>query len=242
MEKTGYIYVLTNESFHKDNWVKIGYAEDVEKRVRELSGTSVPLPFEVYCTYEIPRIHGVKDPDKLVHDLIQAINPDLRITQNREFFELYPWDAYNMLRAIAQMHDRMDKLLKNNTNTIDQEVQNDTEYSVDALFQKNTEERKLYSKLKELVFSLDEELEEVPRKLYVTFKKRQRNIVSFWPKKGWIEVVLNAKLGQINDPSAIIYDISSRKWSSEQYAFKYYEDSDMSTVADLIKQAIELKK
>ena len=34
-EKSGYIYVLTNESFHRDNWVKIGYAEDVEKRVKE---------------------------------------------------------------------------------------------------------------------------------------------------------------------------------------------------------------
>ena len=24
-EKTGFIYVLTNESFHKANWIKIGY-------------------------------------------------------------------------------------------------------------------------------------------------------------------------------------------------------------------------
>lgn len=78
-DKTGYIYVLTNESFHRDNWIKIGYAEDVDKRVKELSGTAVPLPYEVYCTYEIPRIKGVKDPDKLVHDLIQALNPNLRI-------------------------------------------------------------------------------------------------------------------------------------------------------------------
>ena len=72
--KSGYIYVLTNESFHRENWIKIGYAEDVEKRVKELSGTAVPLPYEVYCTYEIPRISGVKDPDKLVHDLIQTLN------------------------------------------------------------------------------------------------------------------------------------------------------------------------
>lgn len=99
--KTGYIYVLTNESFHMDNWIKIGYAEDVDKRVKELSGTAVPLPYEVYCSYEIPRIKGVKDPEKLVHDLIQSLNPNLRISQNREFFELYPWNAYNMLFACA---------------------------------------------------------------------------------------------------------------------------------------------
>lgn len=40
--KTRFIYVLTNENFHKDNWVKIGYDVDVEKRVKELSG-AVPL-------------------------------------------------------------------------------------------------------------------------------------------------------------------------------------------------------
>ena len=55
----------------------MAYAEDVDKRVKELSGTAVPLPYEVYCTYEIPRIKGVKDPDKLVHDLIQTLNPNL---------------------------------------------------------------------------------------------------------------------------------------------------------------------
>ena len=101
MEKTGYIYVLTNESFHRDNWVKIGYAEDVEKRVRELSGTAVPLPYEIYCTYEIPRIHGVKDPDKLLHDLITKLNPSLRISPNREFFEMLPTDAFDIEYSCA---------------------------------------------------------------------------------------------------------------------------------------------
>ena len=38
MEKSGYIYVLTNESFHRDNWIKIGYAEDVDKRAHTQIG------------------------------------------------------------------------------------------------------------------------------------------------------------------------------------------------------------
>ena len=29
--------------------------------------------------------------------------------RNREFFEILPWDAYNMLFAIAQLHGRTDK-------------------------------------------------------------------------------------------------------------------------------------
>ena len=48
MEKTGYIYVLTNESFHRDNWVKIGYAEDVEKRVRD------------FCKFLVEKYDGKK--------------------------------------------------------------------------------------------------------------------------------------------------------------------------------------
>lgn len=241
-EKSGFIYVLTNESFHRENWIKIGYAEDVEKRVKELSGTAVPLPYEVYCTYEIPRIKGVKDPDKLVHDLIQSLNPNLRISQNREFFELFPWDAYNMLFAIAQMHDRTDKLVRNDANKSGQEDVNDSEYSVEALFPTNSEAGRLYDKLKGIILGENKELIESPRQNYVTFKLGKGNTVSLWPKDGWIEVVLNAKLGQINDNHGMIYDITNRKWSAAQYAFKFYDDTDVALTKDLIAQTLKLKK
>ena len=242
MEKTGYIYVLTNESFHRDNWIKIGYAEDVDKRVKELSNTSVPLPYEVYCTYEIPRINGGKDPDKLLHDLITKLNPNLRISPNREFFEMLPWDAYDMLYAIAQMHNRTDKLRRNDDNTSGQDTQNDSEYSVDALFPPDTDKRKLYDRLRNIVVSLDGSLTETPTRLYVAFKKhRKSNAVSFWPKDGWIEVVLSAKIGQIKDDNNLIYDISNRKWSATQYAFKFFDNTDLDAVKDILKQTIELK-
>lgn len=241
-DKNGYIYVLTNESFHRDNWVKIGYAEDVEKRVKELSNTSVPLPYEVYCTYEIPRIHRVKDPDKLLHDLITKLNPSLRISPNREFFEMLPLDAYDMLHAIAQMHDRTDKLKKNDANKADQEVQKETDYSVDALFPLGSDVRTLYDKLRSLILSVDSSLVESPRQNYVTFKKDGSNTVSLWPKNGWIEVVLNAKIGQLKDTAELLYDITSRKWSAAHYAFRYYEDTDINATESLVSQTINLKK
>ena len=240
-DKTGYIYVLTNESFHRDNWVKIGYAEDVDKRVKELSNTSVPLPYEVYCTYEIPRIHGVKDPDKLLHDLITKLNPSLRISPNREFFEMLPLDAYDMLHAIAQMHDRTDKLKKNDANQADQEVQKEYDYSVEALFPSGSEVRNLYDKMKQLILSVDASLEESPRQNYVTFKKNGNNTVSLWPKSGWIEVVLNAKTGQLKDDAELLYDITNRKWSAAHYAFRYYEDTDVEATKDLVTQTINLR-
>ena len=241
MEKNGYIYVLTNESFHRENWIKIGYAVDVDKRVRELSNTSVPLPYQVYCTYEIPRIDGVKDPDKLIHDLIQNLNPNLRISPNREFFTLLPIEAYNMLHAIAQMHGRLDKLVKNADNHSDEMENDETDYAFEALYPKDSVEKMLFDKFSKLILSIDSSLETSVRANYVSFKKGKRNAVSVWPKSGWLELVLNSKIGQIKDEDNLIYDISNRKWTSAQYALKYYDDTDEDAVKRIVKQIIELK-
>ena len=242
MEKTGYIYVLTNESFHRDNWIKIGYAENVEKRVKELSGTALPLPYEVYCTYEIPRIQGVKDPDKLLHDLIMKLNPSLRIIDNREFFEMLPWDAYDMLLAIAQMHGRKDKVKRYGTMKAAPEVQEETEYSIDALFPKGSVVRALYEKMHELMKAIDPSIEEAPRKLYLAFKINGRNILSMWPRSNWTELVLSARIGQITDQNELIYDITNRKWISEQYAMRYTSDTNENFVREIVQQVIALKK
>jgi hypothetical protein len=51
-----------------------------------------------------------------------------------------------------------------------------------------------------------------------------------------------AKLGQLNDDNGFIYDISNRKWSSEQYALKFFEDTDTEAARGLIKQVLDLKK
>ncbi len=242
MGDTGFIYVLTNESFHRDNWIKIGYAEDVEKRVKELSNTSVPLPYEVYCTYEIPRIKGVKDPDKILHDIITKLNPSLRISQNREFFEMMPWEAYDMLFAIAQMHGRSDKVkLNENNNEVNDKIEKDTEYSIDSLFPLGSEVRELYDGLKNTLLSIDDSLIESPRNNYITFKKIKSNTVSFWPKNNWVEVVFNAKMGQLNDPNSLLIDIRNRKWSAAHYALKYYADTDIQAVKDLMEQTLALK-
>ena len=141
MEKFGFIYILTNKSFHQSNWIKIGYSENVERRVKELSNTSVPLPFEIYATYEIPKFEGV-NPDKAIHDLIQRLNPELRISQNREFFEIEPWDAYELLRSIAIIHGRLDKLNRNDSNNFGADiVEEDFEYTEEMLFNKSQDHR-----------------------------------------------------------------------------------------------------
>lgn len=114
--------------------------------------------------------------------------------------------------------------------------------SVDALFPSNSGIRSLYDRIEHLILSLDSSLEETPRQNYVAFKKGKSNTVCLWPKDGWIEVVLNAKLGQLSDENELIYDISNRKWSAAQYAFKYYDTTESKYDKDIIGQTLALKK
>lgn len=107
----GYIYIMTNPALL--NMVKIGYATDVEDRRKSLSTTALPYEYEVYATYET----SGKLEDKQVHKLIDKLNPDLRVSKNREFFMITPEDAYELLEAIALISGTKDKLKKKKTTT-----------------------------------------------------------------------------------------------------------------------------
>ncbi len=102
MEKEpGFVYILTNPSF-KEDWVKIGKSSrPVDVRSKELDNTAVPLPFEIYATLQTSKYNAV---EKLVHKTIDRLT-DLRIRQNREFFNVRPDVALDILRDIASTLD-----------------------------------------------------------------------------------------------------------------------------------------
>lgn len=102
----GYIYIMTNPCL-KD-MVKIGYATDVEVRRRQLSTSALPYEYEIYATYET----SGKLEDKKLHKLIDKLNPDLRVSKNREFFIMSPEDAYELLETIAIISGTQGKLKK----------------------------------------------------------------------------------------------------------------------------------
>ena len=107
----GYIYIMTNPCLQ--NMVKIGYATDVEERRKQLSTTALPYDYEIYATYETPG----KLEDKKLHKLIDNLNPDLRVSKNREFFVMSPEDAFDLLEAIAMISGSQDRLHKRNATT-----------------------------------------------------------------------------------------------------------------------------
>ena len=112
MDKTGVIYILTNPSFPE--YVKIGYADDMDKRLQQLNRTEcIPFAFRAYATYEVnSRLSDLK-----IHSIIDKLTPNLRSIENfngkqrvREFYAMSPEDAYSILEAIAEIHGRADKL------------------------------------------------------------------------------------------------------------------------------------
>ena len=73
----GVIYILTNPSF--PDYVKIGYAKDLEKRMKQLNRSeTIPFAFRAYAVYEVES----NLTDLVLHDLIDKLNPDLRSIEN----------------------------------------------------------------------------------------------------------------------------------------------------------------
>ncbi len=112
MEKHGVIYILTNPSFPK--YVKIGYADDVEKRLQQLNRSEcTPFAFRIYATYEV----DARLDDLKLHKMIDQINPTLRSIDDvggkkrvREFYAMSPETAYAIFETIAELGGRRDKL------------------------------------------------------------------------------------------------------------------------------------
>lgn len=64
------IYILTNPSFQ--DYVKIDYADDVNKKLKELNRSEcISFAFRLYAYYEVPQ----RLIDRKLHELIDMINP-----------------------------------------------------------------------------------------------------------------------------------------------------------------------
>ena len=113
-EACGYIYILTNPSFPE--YVKIGYADDVQRRLKELNRSEcIPFAFRIYATYAVQsRLSDMK-----IHSIIDRLNPNLRSIETfagkkrvREFYAMSPEDAYGILEAIADIHGFSENLVR----------------------------------------------------------------------------------------------------------------------------------
>lgn len=102
----GVIYILTNPSFPE--YVKIGYADDVTRRLKELNRSEcVPFAFRLFAYYEVSN----RLSDKKIHEMIDRLNPNLESIDEfdgkkriREFYAMDAEEAYSLLEAIAEIN------------------------------------------------------------------------------------------------------------------------------------------
>ena len=98
-KEPGYVYILTNPSFRED-WVKIGKSSrTVDVRSKELDNTAVPLPFDIYATMKTEKY---SEAEQAIHKQIDRLT-DRRIRQNREFFNLEPALALEIMLDLAKL-------------------------------------------------------------------------------------------------------------------------------------------
>ena len=111
-QKCGVIYILTNPSFPE--YVKIGYADDVEARVKQLNNSeAVPFSFHINATFDVTE----RLTDKKLHNFIDTLNPELRSKEKigdkirvREFYHIKPEEIYSAFESMAEVTGTSDRL------------------------------------------------------------------------------------------------------------------------------------
>ena len=102
--KEDVVYLLSNEAI--PGWVKIGRTNELERRLKELYNTSVPLPFKVEDTLKTHSHQEGFTLEKSIHEIIDTINPNLRkLTEakRREFFRLSVEEGLNVFRLVSKI-------------------------------------------------------------------------------------------------------------------------------------------
>jgi len=84
-----FVYLFANDAI--PDWLKIGRTNSIERRLKELYNTSIPLPFKHLKSIKAKSFQESSELEKTIHNIIDTINPEIRlntIATKREFFKL----------------------------------------------------------------------------------------------------------------------------------------------------------
>ncbi len=96
----------------------------------------------------------------------------------------------------------------------------------------------LYEKFKTSILNLADNIEIIPQKFYIAFKKGS-NISDIEFQKKALKIFINAKKGTINDPKGLVKDVSNiGHRGNGDYQIQIENDNDLEYIMSLIKQVI----
>lgn len=114
-----------------------------------------------------------------------------------------------------------------------------TVYTEETLLSNKSDEVvSLYEKYRTAIINLTDDVEVKPQKLYITFKKNNRNVISVEIQKNCLKMYLNIRHGDLDDPKNITRDISKvGHLSTGDYELKVSDDKNLEYIMSLVKQA-----
>ncbi|WP_026714430.1 DUF5655 domain-containing protein [Flavobacterium daejeonense] len=112
-------------------------------------------------------------------------------------------------------------------------------YTEEDHLNKATEEIvELYETFKNAILNLTDDVEIVPKKLYVAFKKN-KNIADIVLLKKGLKIFINLKKGELDDPKNLMKDVSETgHWGNGDYETIVTNTANLEYIMSLIKQAI----
>lgn len=157
-----------------------------------------------------------------------------------ELWEIKNYDR-NLLGLIQHKttsEESISSIQSSQENVVSSVTRQIKKYSEDHHITPNTPEdiKDLYYKLKERIFNL-EEVEMIPRKLYICFSKRT-NFVDVEVRKKDIKLYINLKKGELEDPKNLTKDVSNQgHWGNGDYEVRIHPDTDLDYMMFLINQS-----
>lgn len=96
----------------------------------------------------------------------------------------------------------------------------------------------LYETFKNAILNLTDDIEIVPKKLYIAFKKN-KNIANIVILKKGIKIFINLKKGQLDDSKGLMKDVSETgHWGNGDYELVVNNTTNLEYIMSLVKQAI----
>lgn len=161
-------------------------------------------------------------------------------------FELWEIKRYeNNLLGMIQHKTTSNESISNTTvgktdsivSTVSKEVKLFKEE--DRLNQTNISEltKQVYLNLRERILNIGGDIEIVPRKMYIGFK-RKSNVFDVYFTKKYLLCWVNMKKGELDDPKKICRDVSTLgHYGNGDYDLRINEDTDLDYVMFLINQS-----
>lgn len=113
-------------------------------------------------------------------------------------------------------------------------------YTEDDHLTKPTDEiKELYELLRNRIIALADDIEVVPQKMYIAFRKDKKNFTYLHLQKKNIKIWLNAKWGEITEPKGIAYDVSNKgHYGYGDYEIDMSDDSQLEYILSLMKETL----